>query len=254
MSGIVYPKNWKNITKENPIFSQKKNHKKEENLIKLIKDSLIQIKNEYSGVFLLFLSGGIDSSIIATIATHINLPLHTTTISSRANHPDQIHAQILVQHLNLSHTSIIIEPPQSKTDMYEIVFRTAHQLGYTHSINCDCIDELLGGYWQHQNADIFCKNKNYDSSQPRLATYKHFWNHLAPNHLNILNKFAKQHGISSYQPYLNKDIVKYCTNLPFSHRTDKSTRKIPLRKIAKILNIPKKIITRPKLGLVDCLK
>lgn len=201
-----------------------------------------------SGKVALALSGGLDSSVLATVLAQNGVDFTPVTIAGMDDHPDVVHAKILTQHMGLTDKHIVrIVSRTTETDMYDILFRTMHALNFHNVICGDCIDEMLGGYWPHQSAKSFLNGQF-----SRKAIFKRFWQELRPKHLNPLNQYATQHGVSVALPYLAAK--EKLVTIPMTQRVNSRARKIIMRRLAVRLGIPAEIIQRPKYGLVNILQ
>ena len=119
---------------------------------------------------------------------------------------------------------------------------------------CDCIDELLGGYYAHRdpsNLPTYDETKTLEEN--REAALKYFMNGLIPNHLKILNVLGKHFGINIWLPYGDEKVMKEAENFSVDELVDDENRKKPVSAVARIKNIPESIINRRKYGLVSAL-
>ena len=112
-----------------------------------------------------FLSGGIDSSIIAALMqSHSSKPINTFTIGfSEATHDESVHAASVASHLGTQHTKLNVSDSDARDvipylpTMYDEPFADSSQIPthlvcraasnhVTVALSGDGGDELFGGY------------------------------------------------------------------------------------------------------------
>jgi asparagine synthetase B (glutamine-hydrolysing) len=108
----------------------------------------------------------------------------------------------------------------------------------------DGIDELLGGYSDHRFVPVMSEKKK---------AFLDRWARLEKEHLLPLEMSASHFGIEPIFPYLQSEVVRYISHIPFNKRTKPEESKIPLRSIAQKY-LPTAIIERQKSGFCDALK
>lgn len=186
-------------------------------------------------------SGGIDSTIILCLLSHLFDGVSTYTISSRTDHPDAQFARLGSEKYNTKHREFIVEPTKADTDKFlgdNAVRQFYENVGeYTDKIICgDGIDEFMCGYYDHMK-------------YPNVFTYRWFLSRLMPDHLIPLDKNSK--GIGVFLPYLDGGLVSIFRNIPLAAKTDSEHRKKIISAIARHLNVPNEFITRNKYGFCD---
>lgn len=252
MFGIVYPKDWREIINRTEIS---RHFPSNNNLRKSIENSLKQIlfSNDQA---VLCLSGGVDSSVVAVLLKNLKSATQCFTIACHPHHPDIAHAGILTKTFSLSHLICLHHPtPEDNCeDMYEILFSTCHRLGYNEVICCDTIDEMIGGYWAHQEPVKFFSQQNISVTHPEREIFDYYWQRLITNHLEPLDIWSKHFKIKVNLVYLNREVIQAVQKYPLNQRTDQLERKKPLKQIARDIGVPDVIINRKKLGLCDILK
>lgn len=211
------------------------------------------------------LSGGVDSSLCLAIICLIvdkDVPIHTFTIGKDDKHPDILLARLASKLFNTIHHELIpsvedIERakktinsvwPEEKCSLGDVAvyltYENINTFGFKSLISHDGIDELMGGYWDHRR-----QKNNYAQEE----VFKFLWRKLKVKHLLPLEKKAKRFGINVIFPYLQKEIVEYISGIPVWHRTTKEESKIPLKDVARNLNLPPEIVDRKKIGFCDAL-
>jgi len=254
--------------------------KRVSNLNSAIDNSIYKIGNfilkEQDRIHLAY-SGGVDSTIVLTTLINQGFPVTAHTIANKETHPDMIYASEFASELtnsgkNISHKKYLIEESRenrakanqilkaefdeeetnkSEND-YELL--NAIKSETSNLVCCDCIDELLGGYYAHKdpsNLPVYDKTKTLEKN--REVALKYFMNGLIPNHLRKLNTFSKHFGINVWLPYGDEKVMRATENFSVNELIDNENRKKPVSAIARIKNIPEAIIYRRKYGLVSAL-
>ncbi|MFH1710985.1 MAG: asparagine synthase-related protein [Nanoarchaeota archaeon] len=110
-------------------------------------------------------------------------------------------------------------------------------------------DEMLGGYKRHQ------KMNEKDAVDEMQKNTGDFLKYGIKQNLETAKYFGKEFVM----PYLDKDVVKFCLNLPYNMRID-NHRKYILRKLALKLGISEEIAFNEKKaaqygsGIIDVMK
>ena len=185
-------------------------------------------------------SGGIDSTVILCMLSHLFEDVSTYTISSRADHPDVLFARLGAKKYNTKHHEFIVEPIKIDSDkslgdsavrqLFENVRSCTDKI-----ITCDGIDEFMCGYYDHQR---------YGEE-----AYVSYLEALLSNHLVPLNSSSKDTKV--YLPYLDNDLIDMYREIPLSDKVDSNNRKKIMIKMAKWLRIPEEFINRNKYGFCD---
>lgn len=222
-------------------------------------------------------SGGVDSTIALTTLINQGFPVTIHTIAGKETHPDMIYASEFASELinsgkNILHKKYLIKESQENIKKANQILRTEFEEGrinksenYYELLNaikpatsnlvcCDCIDELLGGYYAHidpSNLPVYDEAKTLEEN--REFALKYFMDGLIPNHLRILDVFSKHFGIDVWLPYGDEKVMKVAENFSVNELVDNENRKKPVSAVARIKNIPESIINRRKYGLVCAL-
>jgi asparagine synthetase B (glutamine-hydrolysing) len=244
MNGIIYPNNWLDIINNNKVLAGN-NIINTRTLLTEIRLRLLESIRQFNNKpFCLALSGGIDSSILATVLVRLNCKFTAVTLGSKENHPDVIHAKILQKKLKFDHKLLILPNLRSSIDEYEDLFSAINRFGFHNVICGDTVDEMLGGYWMHN-----CVEKDYVNLNPEIHkfTYEFLWKDLVKYHLEPMTKYAEKMDVQIALPYLGaNDLLR---NIDISQRSGISGNKIILRELANDLGVPLEIMNREKLGL-----
>jgi asparagine synthetase B (glutamine-hydrolysing) len=239
MSGIVCPAEWRKIIRQNLIVpSNGQNlyspHWLLRKLFEAVQFSLQTLGEEKH--IALCLSGGLDSSVLAALLSKLRIRFTAVTVAAEENHADL--AKMTAEQFRFSHQLVKIPSDADRKDIHDILFSKIKLMNINCAICGDAADELFGGYWLHQIPN-----------GSRQKAFQRYWQNRFPDHLNSLNFLAGQMGISVALPYLaaHEDIEK----IIMRQRVNPRERKIILRQMAQLLELPEQIINRPKLTLCN---
>jgi len=192
----------------------------------------------------LALSGGVDSSVLAMVLAQMKVPrVRLLTMTVTADHPDMVHAGRIVGLLPKSWEWLrVVRAPDAgqRKDSYHYLMQAAVALGIRRMINGDCIDELMGGYYDH-----------LDNGETA------FWSRLAdliPGHLNHMEEFSTLHGVTVHLPYGSAGVMEAAQAFHFHELVSDGIRKRPMMAMARAFKVPEENILRRKLGLVSWTK
>lgn len=224
-----------------------------ENLLDILYDEIKKIlkKHKQPGIFL---SGGIDSTVLVMLVKEYYSDIPCFTIGNSTEHLDVSSALRFAQEMDLNHRIYI---PKNK-DILEVkkheqfpgdggvylALKFASEF-CNNIIAADGIDEQMGGYWWHVN-----RNNTFPTIE---KAFKHFWDELELKHLTPMFNSAKIIGINIDWIYLHKLIVNYISRIPLEDRVKNNTSKALWKEFAKMIGIPKWVIERKKKGFCDAL-
>jgi asparagine synthase (glutamine-hydrolysing) len=190
----------------------------------------------------ILVSGGLDSSIIASIMHQQNLQTQWFTIENGetefvnllANHLGKtpIHLDYSMQD---DHREIYRRWNESPIDLgsvvpqYHLFDAIRRNSEFRVVISGDGSDELFGGYR---------RIKEYDSQQSDI------FDELTYYHLPRLDRMSMAHTIELRSPFLHHDLVRFALSLPLEWRTDKKILKDTFSPL-----LPDQIVHRKKEAL-----
>lgn len=180
------------------------------------------------------LSGGLDSSLIAALASKFYAgELHTYSIGMQGS-KDILYANMVAKHIHSLHHEIILTPEEffgsipeviSKIDSFDTTTVRASVGNYLigkyikeHSaqkvvLNGDGSDELTGGYIYMNHAP---DNVEFDVECRRLLEDIHYFDVLRSD------RSISTNGLEPRTPFLDTDVVSYYMSLPAELRNPKS--------------------------------
>jgi asparagine synthase (glutamine-hydrolysing) len=241
-------------------------YKIRESLIQSVKDRL------YSERPLgCLLSGGLDSSLIAGIASNIlkekGEKLNTFSIGMSETSPDVLYAKIVADYIGSNHTTVIIPPNEWIDALPKIIYQIEtydtttirastgqYLLGKWISentnikvlLNGDGSDEITSGYLYFYNAPT-----SIDSSleNKRLLENIHFYDVLR------VDRGISAHGLEARVPFLCHHFVDTYLSIDHNLRNPIKNERIEkylLRKSFESLNlIPSEVLWRKKEAFSD---
>lgn len=244
-----------------------------------VRASVAQFKSlaPTSPVHLCF-SGGCDSTVMLYLLVAQGFSVIAHTICATPKHPDVLYAKLAIEKLNsdrvthvvhevaasdddVHQSNQILQQHSDRADNYYILLKTLK--AYTNFlVNCDCIDELTGGYYSHQRPDgnYYSHQRpdgNYgvdnNTEEDRRVKLVYHLGRLIPDHLFIFQRMSEHFGMTVYLPYGDAGVMTAAARYSVSELVDGQTRKKPMCLLARTLNVPEDVIVRKKLGLCSAL-
>ena len=209
-------------------------------------------------------SAGIDSSTIATLLSNKIKDLTLITFGTPES-KDFSFVDILYNFLKKDLLKITIEEKDLADNLYQvknvlqknnievnlmqmslgigylIAFAKAKEKGITHIFTGQGPDVILGGYHKYKNLPEAQINQEITKDIMALEIDK-----------KRDQAMADCFGIKLFNPYLEKEFVDFCQEIPASlkiwRNSEKIIEKYILRRYAETLKIPDTIINRPKMA------
>ena len=206
-----------------------------------------------------FLSGGLDSSIIAAIARRHMTELHTFSVGIEGS-PDILAARLVAKHIGSTHHEYLYTAREVMDKLPEIVFhlesfdqdlvRSAIPCYFCARLASDYVkviltgegaDELFAGYTYYK--DIHDPNELH-SELRRSVTALHNIN------LQRVDRLTMCHGIEGRVPFLDTTVIELAQTIPpelklFDDGSGRRIEKWILRKACEDL-LPPEIVWRDK--------
>ncbi len=211
----------------------------------------------------ILLSGGVDSALLAILATKYLPNIPCFVVGQYATHPDVQAAKRLAKEKGLNLKVRLFDSKEisdiqqelkectgsaSLYDGDECVFaalKFAAQNNVTSIIATDGIDELMGGYWGHRDRTRFPDIKD---------AFTYFWDELEEKHLSPMYRAAEFHKLDLDFVYLSPNVVEYLSMIPLEDRIKGGVGKAVWKELAQMVGVPLWVIKRQKEGFVDAFK
>ena len=213
-----------------------------------------------------FLSGGLDSSLIASIASkYCNKRIKTFSIGyDSGDTPDLINAKIVAKHLNTIHTEVKFSFEDALKVIPEVIYaletydcttiRAAVPMFILSKFvknNTDIkvllsgegADELFGGYLYLQNAP---DKQNFQEETHNLIKNVHMFDALRAD------RCTAYHGLELRVPFFDKTFLQYILSIDPGIKHRKGIEKWILRKSFEGY-IPESVLWRQKNGMSDAV-
>lgn len=206
----------------------------------------------------ILLSGGVDSSLLAVLATEYNPDIPCFVVGGSKMNPDVQAAKQLAEEKELKlHTNILdleqtiaIKQELRKSiplNIYEgdecvfAALKFAVSEGITGIIATDGIDELMGGYWGHRDRIRFPNIKD---------AFDYYKGQLEEKHLSPMRRSAEFHKLKIIFIFRYHRIVELLSMIPLEDRIKGNVGKVVWKEIAQMAGVPSWIIEREKRGFV----
>lgn len=219
-----------------------------------------------------FLSGGLDSSIVAAIAAQHLQPLHTFAVGTEGS-SDLEAARIVARHVGSEHHEHIMDPQEIGRDLRTILYhlesfdrdlvRSAIPCFYCSRLASDHVKVVLTG----EGADeLFAGYRYYRGiERPQLlqAELRRSVGALHNVNLQRVDRMTMAHGVEGRVPFLDLDLVRLAETIPTERKLVRRpdgtiVDKWILRAVVEDL-LPPEIVWRDKLqfdqgsGTLDAL-
>jgi len=183
------------------------------------------------------LSGGLDSSLVASIISRLEKkPINTYTIGIK-DAPDIINAEKVAKYINSKHTTLLFTPEEGIEAIYDIIYyletydvttirASTPMYLLTKKIKKDNIkmilsgegsDELYGGYLYFKNAP---SEKDFENEILERVKNLRYADCLRAH------KSCMANAIECRVPFLDKDFVNYTLTIPTKYKQTKDEKKI----------------------------
>lgn len=241
--------NQNNIIEEKIDFFSKK-------IMELINNNLLRLNP--GKPFYLLLSGGIDSSILATLLKKMEIPFNSLVIGIEKS-KDILAAQQVTEFLDLPLETLKFDTDELEKKIplliYYIEDREEKKLNiafplfyatkylkekkYQVAITGQGADEIFGGYERHET--------QYLADPHKLQGM--LWEDVKNLYVDDLQRddaASMANLVEIRVPYLNRNFIEFCMQIPPSFKINPPFRKYVLRYVGKELGLSEKIFQKPK--------
>lgn len=203
-----------------------------------------------------FLSGGLDSSIIAAVASKFRRGLKSFSVGL-ANSPDLIAARRVAEHLGTEHYEYVMSQEEIDRDLPEILFhlesydqdlvRSAVPCYYVSRLAAQHVKVVLTG----EGADELFAGYDYhkDYEHPGALQEELRRSVLAMHNINLqrVDRMTMAHGLEARVPFLDRTMLEIAFRIPVALKlpADERIEKWVLRKAFEDL-LPADIVWREK--------
>lgn len=205
-----------------------------------------------------WLSGGLDSSLLAALARPYVSKLHTFAIGM-PNAPDLEFAREVASFLQCEHHEIIVTRKQMRKILWDVIYHLEsfdallvrssvmnYLLAQFSALHVPAVfsgeggDELFAGY-------EYLKALDPDALSDELVAITGRLHNTA---LQRVDRCAAAHGLLVHLGFLDPSVVDYALRIPATHKIVKGVEKWVLREAAKGL-LPESVRLRPKAKFWD---
>lgn len=200
-----------------------------------------------------WLSGGLDSSVLAAIANTMVSSLHTFT-AGLADSPDVLAARVVAGHLHSKHHAMIVTPQDLVAILPEVIYhlesfdallvRSSMTNYLVAKLASDFVPEVLSG----EGGDELFGGYEYLKGIPVTdlpAELVDIINRLHNTALQRVDRSASAHGSVAHVRFLDPDVVDLALRIPAKYKINHGEEKWILREAMKGM-LPESILHRKK--------
>jgi len=203
-----------------------------------------------------FLSGGLDSSLIAAIASELRPGLKTFAVGL-AGSPDLEAARRVARHLGTDHYESILSVEDVMRDLPRILYhlesfdrdlvRSAVPCYYVSKLAAEHVKVVLTGEGADEIFAGYSYHKSYDDLAALQAELRRSVLSMHDINLQRVDRMTMAHGLEARVPFLDRDMLDLAFRIPAALKLPAETRteKWVLRKAFEEL-LPDEIIWRKK--------
>jgi asparagine synthase (glutamine-hydrolysing) len=208
-----------------------------------------------------YLSGGLDSSLIAALMRPHSVRLHSFTAGMEGA-ADLEAARVIADFLGTDHHELIYSAEEVKAALPEVIrylesfdaplVRSAVPMYFVSRLAAESVKVVLSG----EGADEIFAGYSYLAAMRDEARLRRELNdittRLQDTNLQRTDRMSMAHGLEARVPFLDQSLVRYACRLPVSllaHRPDRAEKWL-LREACRGL-IPSRILERKKMKFSD---
>lgn len=210
------------------------------------------------------LSGGLDSSVIASILVQVLGKHNVRTYSIGMNHSTDLkYARKVAEHLGTEHKEITFTPKygisiipkviealasydittiRASVGMYLLSEYISHNTEDRVIFSGEGADEVLGGYLYFHDAPT---PKDAENETVRLMRNLHMYDVLRAD------RMISAHGLELRVPFLDRDFVDFCLSLPANLKKPIGGFEKMILRMAFKDDLPSEVVWRRKEGFSD---
>lgn len=203
----------------------------------------------------LFLSGGLDSSIIAAIAVEFRPGIPSFAIGIEGSE-DLAAARRVAAYLGTEHKEVILRREQVAFDLPHILHSLeSHDVDlvasaiptfYVSKLARKRVKVVLSGEGADEAFAGYDYLRRYRSGSGRLdEELRRLLRLMSSVNLQRVDRMSMAHGLEVRVPFLDLDVLRIAFSLPEEEKLTETQSKVCLRRIAERL-LPKDIADRPK--------
>jgi len=208
-------------------------------------------------------SGGVDSTVLATICSKLEYDITLLTIGFEDSH-DILFSKKINELLKLPHEIYTINDDEFKevsskvnqkinTDnlswnensiAFYFVAKLANKLGIKNVITANGIDELFCGYNAYRDAIKQGEQNVTEFMEKKLENEK--------NMMIVVNDVTSEFNVKLIQPFLDDDFILFTKQIPLSEKITGENdllRKHIIRRLAIEIGVPEESATKRKKAL-----
>ena len=210
-------------------------------------------KSENRGNLGAWLSGGLDSSVLAALACRYSQPFHTFT-AGLPGAPDVTYAQIVAEFIRSEHHVLIVQTQDLLTVLPEVIYhlesfdawlvRSSIMNYLVARIASDYVPEVVSG---EGGDELFAGYDYLKLLNPAnlLDELIDITSRLHNTALQRVDRCASAHGTVAHVVFLDPDVVDYALRIPVEYKLHDGVEKWILRQVAADI-LPESIVNRPK--------
>lgn len=227
-----------------------------------------------------FLSGGLDSSTIATLHRELvpDKEIHTFSITDDSYSEDSKKARIVAEHINSNHHEFVFSTDELMKNMPAYVYHeedTSYGIIYsfvlcrltkkyvTVALSGNGSDEIFAGYDRLKDIGRLKSTFKYrlEKTNPNIRNYNALINSIKTKQnllefeqqrgqlcaqLKWADRFSMAYGLEARVPFLDKKLLDFANKISMKLKIRNGVEKYILREAISKLNMPDIIRKRPK--------
>jgi len=216
----------------------------------------VRIRLMADGPVGVFLSGGLDSSLIAAIASKLAGPVHTFAVGLPGSE-DLEAAAVVAAHLRSRHHEVYLDATQVQRDLPDIVYhlesfdpdlvRSAVPCYYVSLLASQHVKTVLTGEGADELFAGYRYLRTYARCPRALGTeLSRLQSELPRMNLQRVDRMSMAHGLEARVPFLDTDLIGLARQIPPELLLTDTADKLVLRLVADRY-LPAAVAWRPKL-------